>query len=87
MPFRGGPWEKYVSLPRSFSQVFSGTPDSEQTLSDECRGLLIGTAGSINVTMANGDVLTGLPVFAGINPGRFASIQTGGDAENIWEVL
>lgn len=75
-----------VSIPNDFVQQFSGAPDSEKVLPDECRGLLVGTAGTLNVTMANGEARTSVPFQAGITPGRFASIQSGGDAENIWVV-
>ncbi len=83
----GGPWTKQVAPPNDFVQVSAGVPSVEVVLSERTRGLLIGAAGSLNVTMSNGSVRTGVPFQAGINPGHFASIQAGGSASNVWAVL
>lgn len=83
----GGPWTKQIALPNDFVLVAATTVGSEVVLNERCRGLLVGTAGSLNVTMRNGSVRTGVPFLAGVNPGQFASVQAGGDAENIWQVI
>lgn len=83
----GGPWTKQIALPNDFVLIAAGVPAGTTVLSDRCRGLLVGTAGSLNVTMRNGNVRTGVPFQAGVNPGQFASVQSGGTAENIWQVI
>jgi len=69
-----------------FALLVAGTPASTYNCTDKCIGLLIGTAGTLNVTMRNGHVISALPVPVGFLPGRFASVQTSGTAQNIWEV-
>jgi hypothetical protein len=76
-----------VAIPNDFIQQFTGAPDSEKTLPPHTRGLLVGTAGTVNVTMVNGEARLLLPLLAGINPGLFLSIQTAGTAEDIWAVI
>jgi len=83
----GGPWTKQIALPNDFTVVSAGVPVGTVVLSDECRGLLVGTAGSLNVVMKGGVVRTGVPFQAGINPGCFVEVRAGGTAENIWEVV
>jgi len=83
----GGPWTKQIALPNDFILVSAAAPLGTTVLSENCRGLLVGTAGSLNVTMQNGSVRTGVPFQAGVNPGRFAEVNSGGTAENIWQVL
>lgn len=57
-------------------------------LPDNCRGLLIGTAGVLDITI-NGSPKTGVPFISGINPGRFESIQVaaGNSALTIFAVV
>ena len=82
----GGPWTKQVALPNDFVQIAAGVPSGTSTLSAYTRGLLVGVAGTLNVTMANGEQRNLVPMQAGINPGRFAEVRDGGTAENVWEV-
>lgn len=79
-------YEKEVALPDDFVQLVSGTPSTTYECSARCRGLLIGVGGTINVTMRNGETRSGIPVQAGIIPGRFASVLTGGTVQNVWEI-
>lgn len=69
-----------------FRQLVAGSPSTTYLLSNRCKGLIVGTAGTLNVTMKNGHVISNFPVYQGFIPGRFKSIQTGGTAQNIWEV-
>lgn len=82
----GGPWTKQVALPNDFELVAAGVPSGTTALSAYCRGLLVGVAGTLNITMANGEERNGVPFQAGINPGRFSAVRTGGTAENVWQV-
>ena len=79
--------EYFVQPARRYVRVAAGQVGSEVILPGGCRGLRVGVAGTLNVTMQDGTVCVGLPVFAGDNPGYFASIQTSteqGAAENVW---
>lgn len=49
-----------------------------------CRALWIGTAGTLNFTTANGEVITDFPALAGLIPIAVASVESGGDADDIW---
>jgi hypothetical protein len=71
-----------ISIPNDF--VPAAVPS---TLPTNCRGLLVAAAGTVNVTMRNGQVRTSVPLIAGINPGEFASIQSGGTATGIYAVI
>jgi len=87
MPLGGGPWTKQIALPNDFLLVAVASPTTTVNFDEGCRGILVGTAGLLNVTMRNGHAITGVPFQAGVNPGRFASVQSGGTAENIWQVI
>lgn len=73
----------------SFRLVAAGTVGAGEAgdLPDGTRGLRVGTAGTLNVTMSDGEIITDFPVFQGDNPGRFQSVQQGGTASNIWAIL
>ncbi len=77
----------FIDVPNDFALQSSGAPTGEIPLPDGTRGLLIGTAGSLNVTMQNGEIRVAVPFQVGINPGRFKSIQTGGTAASVWAIL
>ena len=76
-----------VLPPSDFILVNAGVPDADVTLPPGCRGLLVGTGGSLNVTMVNGEQRNAVPFFAGQNPGFFRTVRSGGDAENIWAIV
>lgn len=78
-------YEKEVALPDDFVQLFTGAPDNDVTLTN-CRAIYIGVGGTLNLTMLNGHEVDDLPVQAGILPGRFAAVRTGGTAQNIWMI-
>ena len=89
--------DKSISIPRKFVQISATTVGTDTTLSAVAaignrpvRGLLIGTAGYLDVTMEDGSEALGLPFQAGINPGAFAVVQEstgGGAASNVWAIL
>ena len=51
--------------------------------SGPCRQLLVGVAGTLNITVA-GVALVNVPVIAGYNPIRIQSVQVGGTATDLW---
>lgn len=51
------------------------------------RGLIIGTAGTLNVTFPDGTTADGIPATEGFFPFFVAKVRTGGTASNIWTVV
>lgn len=49
-----------------------------------CRSLWIGTAGTLNVTDADGSAHTDFPAKEGLLPIAVASVQASGTADDIW---
>lgn len=49
-----------------------------------CRGLLVGTAGSANLTEIDGTVRDDVPLQQGYNPLVVRQVRTGGTADDIW---
>lgn len=49
-----------------------------------CRGLVAGTAGTVNVMRLDGVIVTGFPLQQGWNPLPCLQVRTGGSADNIW---
>lgn len=81
-------YEQYVTPPRDFILVSSGAPASDVTLPANCRGLLVGGAGSLNVTMTEtGENRNDLPFVQGQNPGFFSQVRSGGTATDIWAII
>ncbi len=78
--------EALVRPPIRFVLVSTGPPSSDIDLPPQTRGLLIGVAGSLNVTMDDIQI-DGLPFQAGTNPGFFEVVRSGGTASNIWAIL
>ena len=76
-----------VLPPSDFILVSAAAPASDIALPPNCRGLLVGTAGNLNVTMQNGAMRNGVPVFQGQNPGFFQTVRSGGTAANIWAIV
>lgn len=80
--------EQLVLPPSDFVLVSSGEPGSTIPLPTGCRGLRVGTAGALNVTMSNGNQRDGLPMIVGDNPGLFSEVRaTAGGAQNIWAIV
>lgn len=53
-------------------------------LPGRCFSLLVGQAGTLNVTDATGTARTDVPVVAGYNPLAVESVDAGGSADDIW---
>jgi hypothetical protein len=49
-----------------------------------CRGLLVGTAGTGNIVTLDGNARTDVPLQQGYNPIACQQVTTGGTADNIW---
>jgi len=82
--------ESFVIPPIDFVLVDAGEVDTETPLPANCRGILVGVAGFLNVVMQNGQERTALPFIEGLTPGFFATIKvsTGaGAAQNVWAVV
>ena len=89
--------EQLVLPPHDAILVAAGTVAADVTLDPRCRGLIIGTAGTVNANFKEGEnedgtaVLgpdrDGLPLVQGVNHGFFAQIRTGGTAQNIWQII
>ena len=69
--------------------VANGQVGTDTPLPEETRGLLIGTAGSLNITTIGGD-RDSVPFQVGITPICATAIRVSnqmGDASNIWAVI
>lgn len=49
-----------------------------------CRGLLVGTSGTLNIKDADGNTVTSVPVTLGYNPLSLQQVRTGGTADDIF---
>lgn len=77
--------EQFVLPAKDLTLVSSTAPASDIDLPANTRGLLVGVAGDLNVTI-NGNELDGVPFQAGVFPGAFTRVRTGGTAQNIWAI-
>jgi hypothetical protein len=66
---------------RSYVPVLKGADDLPD---GTCRGLLVGTAGTANLTEDDGTERNGVPLIAGYNFLVVKKVRTGGTADNIW---
>ena len=48
------------------------------------RGVLVGTAGDLNIVTAAGATRTGVPFQAGMNPIRIKELLAGGAGDDVW---
>ena len=79
-------FEQRVIPIQDLSLVAAAVPASDVDLPTGTRGLLIGIGGLLNVTI-NGNDYDGVPFLAGVTPGAWERVRTGGDASNVWAVL
>lgn len=49
-----------------------------------CRGLLVGTPGTLNIKDGTGTTRTNVPIQQGWNPVECIQVRTGGTATDIW---
>lgn len=54
------------------------------TNTQNARALWVGTAGTANLTDAEGNNVTDFPLKAGLNPIVVSKVRTGGTADDIW---
>lgn len=77
--------EQFVLPPNDLISV-SVPMSGETALPEGTRGLLVGTAGSLNVVI-NGTNRDGVPFVVGQNPGFFTALRPGGTASNLWAIV
>ena len=80
------PWDnRQPGLEAPFQDLKTVTLDTPFP-AGTARGLWIGAAGTVNITTANGTVLTGVKVVAGVFPVGVSLVTTGGTvaAADIW---
>lgn len=63
---------------RAVTKADSNLPDGE------CRALLCGTAGTVNLMDATGVILANVPLQQGYNPLKVLQVRTSGTATDIW---
>ncbi len=78
--------DRFSLPPQDFVQLHAAAPAAPVACPEGTRGLLVGTAGTLNVTMTGGVERTGVPFPAGFTPGFFTVVRAGGTAQNIWAV-
>ncbi len=67
------------------TDVVPVTKDDDNDLPDgPCRGLLIGTGGTANLTMLDGTERDEVPLQTGYNLIVCRAVRAGGDADDIW---
>ena len=81
--------DKAVRPPTDFVLLSATAPASTIAAPEGTRGLLIGTAGDLNITTKGGGDRDGVPFQLGITPIEITAIRaTGmGSATNIWAVI
>lgn len=63
---------------RAVTKADADLPDGD------CRALLCGTAGTVNLVDLTGATLTNVPLQAGYNPIAVRQVKTSGTASDIW---
>ena len=83
--------DKAVTIPNDFvlATVAAYVSGGDIVAPENCRGLLVGTAGVQDVTMQNGQTRDLIPLTGGITPGRFKAIRSdaGNTAANIFFIV
>jgi hypothetical protein len=85
-----------MSMPTAFKNISPGASgpavaikavtksDTVDLIDGACRALLVGTAGSVNLIDADGNVSLNVPLQQGYNPLSVTRVKLGGTADNIW---
>lgn len=63
---------------RAVTKANSDLPDGV------CRALFCGTAGTVNLMDATGEILADFPLQVGVNPIQVKQVRTPGTASDIW---
>ncbi len=77
--------EQLVLPIQGLTLVSAAAPSTDVDLPTHTRGLLIGVAGTLNITLQGQDH-DGVPFQAGLMPGNFQAVRSGGTAQNIWAI-
>lgn len=79
--------EGQVAPIKDLFQVSDGSAiTSDVTLPDNTRGLLVGGAAELNITI-NGTNYDAVPFLAGVTPGFWEKVRIGAPSVKIWAVL
>jgi hypothetical protein len=78
-----------ANLPNDFSSIQPASElvkltKAQAFANGPCRGLLVGTAGTANVTDLAGNELANVPLQQGFNPICIQALAAGGTADDIW---
>lgn len=60
------------------------TKSEDEIATGPCRGLLVGTAGTANLTTLEGDDRDAVPLVKGYNMLACSKVRPGGTADDIW---
>lgn len=71
---RGNPAKYVVPVTKADENLPDGMAD----------GLLCGSAGTVNIMDAGGEIRTNVPLQQGYNPFMAQQVRTGGTADDIW---
>ncbi len=79
------PFATYAVLPDGPARKYAPVTKANSDLPDGCcRGLLVGTAGTANLTEVDGTERADVPLQQGYNPLPCKQVRLGGTASNIW---
>lgn len=80
-PFAGRPPSSLMAPAQNIAPVTKGAAELTNGV---CRSLLVGTAGSANITTPDGTDLDAVPLQQGYNPIMVSKVRAGGTATDIW---
>lgn len=80
-PFAGRAPSSLMAPAQNMAAVTKG---SSELPGGVCRSLLVGTAGTANITTPDGTDLDSVPLQQGYNPIMVSKVRAGGTADNIW---
>lgn len=78
-------FEQFVVPIQGLTLVATAVPSADLDLPAGTRGLVIGVAGTLNISIG-GEDHDGVPFQAGLQPGFFTRVRSGGTAQNIWAI-
>jgi hypothetical protein len=64
--------------------IIAITPANTPLPNGTCKGIMCGTAGTLNGIDETGNVFTGFPLVQGYNRIRVSQVSIGGTAANLW---
>lgn len=79
-----------ANLPNDFSSIQPGGKlvklTKGEAMTSPCRALLVGTAGTANITDLSNTALTNVPLQQGYNPIGISALSANGTADDIWAI-